>query len=69
MLAQNNYYSTEAIISFRLRAVLFWGSRYMKKPDLLVFLTIIVALGAAVTGMTAEHKRPAHVIAAESSIR
>ena len=41
----------------------------MKKPDLLVFLTIIVALGAAVTGMTAEHKRSAHVIAAESSIR
>lgn len=41
----------------------------MKKPDLLVFLTIVVALGAAVTSMSAEQKRPAHVIAAESSIR
>jgi hypothetical protein len=44
------------------------GSK-MKKPDLLVILTLIVALGAAITGMTAEQKRPASVIASESSIR
>lgn len=41
----------------------------MKKPDLLVFLTIVVALGAAITGMTAEERKPGSVVASEYSIR
>ncbi|WP_419812248.1 hypothetical protein [Bacterioplanoides sp.] len=40
----------------------------MKKPDLLVILTLVVALGATITSMSAE-QRPASVIASESSIR
>ncbi len=44
------------------------GKDIMKKPDLLVILTLVVALGATITSMSAE-QRPASVIASESSIR
>ena len=40
----------------------------MKKPDVLVMLTLVVVLGAAITGMTSTEK-PASVLASEYSIR
>ncbi|WP_281168000.1 hypothetical protein [Oceanobacter kriegii] len=42
----------------------------MKKPDLLVFVGMIVLLGAALTGMTIdEEQRPSQALASESTIR
>ncbi len=41
----------------------------MKKPDILILLSVIVLLGAAVTGMTGEVKRPASLMTMENSIR
>jgi len=42
----------------------------MKKPDILILLSVIVLLGgAAVTGMTSEVKRPASLMTMENSIR
>lgn len=51
-----------------MHRALNWGVK-MKKPDVLVLLAMVVALGATITGMTAEEKRSASVIASESSIR
>lgn len=43
---------------------------FMKKPDLLVFLTMIVMLGAAITGMTMENNQHrSEVLISEHSIR
>ncbi|MFK4752443.1 MULTISPECIES: hypothetical protein [Oceanospirillaceae] len=42
----------------------------MKKPDLLVFIGLVVILGAAITGMTInENQRPSAVLASEHTIR
>ncbi|WP_281423876.1 hypothetical protein [Oceanobacter mangrovi] len=42
----------------------------MKKPDLLVFVSLIVILGAAITGMTVnENPRPSTSLASENTIR
>ncbi|WP_255858104.1 hypothetical protein [Bacterioplanoides sp. SCSIO 12839] len=41
----------------------------MKKPDLLVILALVAALGATITSMSAEQQKPSSVIASESSIR
>lgn len=41
----------------------------MKKPDILILLSVIVLLGAAVTGITSEVKRPASLMTMENSIR
>ena len=41
----------------------------MKKPDLLVFLGMIILLGAAVTGMTVDNTKPATALVSENTIR
>jgi len=41
----------------------------MKKPDILILLTILVLLGAAVTSATSEPSRPAELMSLENSIR
>lgn len=41
----------------------------MKKPDILILLTILVLLGAAVTSATSEPGRPAELMSLENSIR
>lgn len=41
----------------------------MNKPDILVVLTVIVLLGAAVTSATSEPARPAQLMSLENSIR
>ena len=42
----------------------------MKKPDLLVFMGLIVFLGAAITGMTInDNPRPATALVSEHTIR
>lgn len=41
----------------------------MKKPDLLVFLSLIVLLGAAVTGMTVDNTQRPTALVSEHTIR
>jgi hypothetical protein len=41
----------------------------MRKPDVLMFLVILVVLGSTVTGIAAEHRREPTVLASESTIR
>ncbi|AHK17925.1 MAG: hypothetical protein VB954_01745 [Thalassolituus sp.] len=41
----------------------------MKKPDVLLFLAIVVALGSAITGMASEERKSPTVLASEYSIR
>ncbi|WP_263866165.1 hypothetical protein [Thalassolituus marinus] len=41
----------------------------MKKPDILILLTVVVLLGAAVTSATTEPSRPASLMTMENSIR
>ena len=41
----------------------------MKKPDVLLFLALLVVLGSAVTKIAAEERRPPTVLASENSIR
>jgi len=41
----------------------------MKKPDILILLTVIALLGAAITSATSEPARPAELMTLENSIR
>lgn len=41
----------------------------MKKPDLLVFLGMIILLGAAVTGMTVDNTQKPTQLVSEHTIR
>ncbi|MEC8443457.1 MAG: hypothetical protein VXZ05_04560 [Pseudomonadota bacterium] len=41
----------------------------MRKPDVLIFLTLMVIVGTAVTSIAAEERREPTVLASESSIR
>lgn len=41
----------------------------MKKPDLLIILAILVAVGAGVTSVSADQRTPASLIVSETSIR
>ncbi|MEK9711979.1 MAG: hypothetical protein VW258_05380 [Thalassolituus sp.] len=41
----------------------------MKKPDVLIFLSVLVIVGSAVTSIAAEERREPTVLASESSIR
>jgi len=43
--------------------------RFMRKPDVLIFLTLVVIVGTAVTSIAAEERREPTVLASESSIR
>ncbi|WP_300432353.1 hypothetical protein [Thalassolituus sp.] len=41
----------------------------MRKPDILLFLTLLVVLGSAVTKLAADERREPTVLASETSIR
>ncbi|WP_430460607.1 hypothetical protein ACQUQU_15500 [Thalassolituus sp. LLYu03] len=41
----------------------------MNKPDILILLTVVVLIGAAVTTLTSEPARPAALMTMENSIR
>lgn len=41
----------------------------MKKPDLLLLLSLVVVLGAAVTSFSAEERKPLERWTSENSIR
>ncbi|MEC7548035.1 hypothetical protein [Thalassolituus maritimus] len=41
----------------------------MRKPDVLIFLTLLAIIGSAVTSIAAEERRDPTVLADESSIR
>ncbi|MDQ4423306.1 MULTISPECIES: hypothetical protein [Thalassolituus] len=41
----------------------------MRKPDVLIFLSLLAIIGSAVTSIAAEERRDPTVLASEASIR
>lgn len=41
----------------------------MKKPDVLLVLAIVVAIGAGVTSVSADQRQPPSLVVSEASIR